>query len=117
MPNSALRDDVSQLRPALHMIEDWAYPDGFDHALYEAFMKTPHDVGGEPDAPAKFDGRSTTAFPRTRPATPALHEAVPTAGPGVSGHYRVASCSRRAAPATGVALRRRGVISLGGDLR
>ena len=55
MPNSAMRDGVSQLRPALHLIEDWAYPDGFDHALYEAFMKTSHDVGGEPDASAKFE--------------------------------------------------------------
>jgi thiocyanate hydrolase subunit beta len=50
-----MRDYASQLHPALHLREDWAYPDGFDHALYEAFMKTPHDVGGEPDAPAKFE--------------------------------------------------------------
>jgi thiocyanate hydrolase subunit beta len=55
MPNSAMRDYVSRLHPALHLIEDWAYPDGFDHTLYGAFMKTPHDVGGEPDAPAKFE--------------------------------------------------------------
>jgi thiocyanate hydrolase subunit beta len=55
MPNSALRDYVSQLHPALYLREDWAYPDGFDHALYEAFMKTAHDVGGEPDAPAMYE--------------------------------------------------------------
>ncbi|WP_037607022.1 SH3-like domain-containing protein [Streptacidiphilus rugosus] len=52
MPNSAMRDDNSQLRPALHQLQDWVYPDGFPHDLFEAFMKTPHDVGGEPDAPA-----------------------------------------------------------------
>jgi thiocyanate hydrolase subunit beta len=55
MPNSALRDYVSQLHPALYLREDWAYPDGFDHALYEALMKTAHDVGGEPDAPAMYE--------------------------------------------------------------
>jgi thiocyanate hydrolase subunit beta len=55
MPNTAMHDYASQLHPALHLIEDWVYPDGFDHSLYQAFMKTPHDVGGEPDAPAKFE--------------------------------------------------------------
>jgi thiocyanate hydrolase subunit beta len=55
MPISVMHDYVSQMRPALHQLEDWAYPDEIDHALYGAFMKTPHDVGGEPDAPAKFE--------------------------------------------------------------
>ncbi|GAA2152642.1 nitrile hydratase subunit beta [Kitasatospora kazusensis] len=55
MPNSAMGDHVSQLRPALHEFEDWVYPDGFAHSLFEAFMKNPHDVGGEPDAPAVFE--------------------------------------------------------------
>ena len=34
MPNSVMHDYVSQLRPALHQLEDWAYPDEIDHALY-----------------------------------------------------------------------------------
>ncbi len=56
MTNSDVMGDlVSQLRPALHRLQDWAYPDELDHALFSAYMKTPHDVGGEPDAPVKFD--------------------------------------------------------------
>jgi thiocyanate hydrolase subunit alpha/thiocyanate hydrolase subunit beta len=56
VPNSdATRDYVSQMRPALHRLQDWAYPDRIDHALFQAYMKTPHDVGGEPDVPVQFE--------------------------------------------------------------
>lgn len=55
MPNSVMGDLVSQLRLAFHRLQDWAYPDEIDHALFRAYMKTPHDVGGEPDAPAIFE--------------------------------------------------------------
>jgi hypothetical protein len=48
-------DFVSQLRPALHQLQDWPYPDEIDHSLFRAYMKVPHDVGGEPDAPATFE--------------------------------------------------------------
>ncbi|KKC04735.1 nitrile hydratase [Mycobacterium nebraskense] len=48
-------DFVSQLRVAFHQLRDWAYPDEIDHNLFRALMKTPHDVGGEPDAPAVFE--------------------------------------------------------------
>jgi hypothetical protein len=48
-------DLVSQLRLAFHRLQDWAYPDEIDHAIFRAYMKTPHDVGGEPDAPATFE--------------------------------------------------------------
>jgi hypothetical protein len=48
-------DPVSQLRVALHELQDWSYPDEIDRALFRAYMKTPHDVGGEPDAPARFE--------------------------------------------------------------
>jgi hypothetical protein len=61
-----MRDDVSQLRSALHLIEDGAYPDGFDHALYGAFVKTAHDVGGEPDAPARFEEKQENGGSSTR---------------------------------------------------
>jgi hypothetical protein len=50
VPNSVMGDLVSQLRLAFHRLQDWAYPDEIDHALFRAYMKTPHDVGGEPDA-------------------------------------------------------------------
>ena len=48
-------DPVSEMRPALHRLRDWAYPDQIDHALYRAYMKQSHDVGGEPDAPGIFE--------------------------------------------------------------
>jgi thiocyanate hydrolase subunit beta len=48
-------DFVSQLRVAFHRLQDWVYPDDIDRNLFRAFMKTPHDVGGEPDAPAVFE--------------------------------------------------------------
>ncbi len=53
--NSVMGDLVSQLRVAFHRLQDWAYPDEIHHDRFRAFMKTPHDVGGEPDAPAVFE--------------------------------------------------------------
>lgn len=55
MANSVMGDPGSQLRVAFHQLQDWPYPDEIDHNLFRAFMKTPHDVGGEPDAPAVFE--------------------------------------------------------------
>jgi len=54
MPMSSLPEDISQLRPALHQLRDWVYGDEVDHRLFDAYMKTSHDVGGEPDAPLKY---------------------------------------------------------------
>ena len=55
MPDGDVMGDlVSQQRPALHLLRDWAYPDEVDHALFRAYMKQSHDVGGEPDAPGTF---------------------------------------------------------------
>ncbi|MDG3011453.1 nitrile hydratase subunit beta [Rhodococcus sp. D2-41] len=53
--NSVMDDYASQLRVAFHKLSDWAYPDQIDHACFRAFMRTPHDVGGEPDAPALYE--------------------------------------------------------------
>ena len=55
MANSVMDDPVSQLRLTFHRLQDWAYPDQINHSLFQAYMKTPHDVGGEPDAPATFE--------------------------------------------------------------
>lgn len=55
MANSVMGDLASQLRVAFHQLQDWAYPDELDHNRFRAFMKTPHDVGGEPDAPSVFE--------------------------------------------------------------
>jgi thiocyanate hydrolase subunit beta len=45
---------VRQLRPAFHEVPDAPTPDEIDHARFRAYMKTSHDVGGEPSAPAEF---------------------------------------------------------------
>jgi hypothetical protein len=47
-------DLVAQLRPAFHEVQDAPTPDEIDHARFSAYMKTSHDVGGEPDAPGEF---------------------------------------------------------------
>ena len=57
MGNSVLNDLSSQLRVAFHRVQDWAYPDQVDHGTFRAYMKTPHDVGGEPDPPALFEDK------------------------------------------------------------
>jgi hypothetical protein len=45
---------LGQLRPAFHQVQDAPTPDQLDDAHFRAYMKTSHDVGGEPDAPAEF---------------------------------------------------------------
>jgi hypothetical protein len=45
---------LGQLRPAFHQVQDAPTPDQIDHARFRAYMKTQHDVGGEPAAPAEF---------------------------------------------------------------
>lgn len=44
-----------QLQPAFHDVQDAPAPDQIDHARFQAHMRTPHDVGGEPDAPITFE--------------------------------------------------------------
>ncbi|STZ74269.1 thiocyanate hydrolase subunit beta [Mycolicibacterium fortuitum] len=62
MANNSMGDFVIQLRPALHRLQDWPYPDQIDHTLFGAFMKNPHDVGGDPDAPAIFEEKEEEAW-------------------------------------------------------
>lgn len=44
-----------QLRPALHATQQAPTPDTIDRETYRAYMKTPHDVGGEPDVPVRME--------------------------------------------------------------
>lgn len=53
--HSAQGDSAGQPPATPHRLPDWVYPDEIDHRLFQAYMKTPHDVGGEPDAPAAFE--------------------------------------------------------------
>ncbi|WP_375488064.1 SH3-like domain-containing protein [uncultured Mycobacterium sp.] len=47
-------DLLAQLNSAFSDLPDAPYPDLLDHRRFAAYMKTPHDVGGEPDAPIEF---------------------------------------------------------------
>jgi hypothetical protein len=55
-------DLVGQLRPALHQVQDAPTPDQIDHARFRAYLKTSHDVGGEPDVPAVFELKEEEAW-------------------------------------------------------
>jgi hypothetical protein len=46
---------VGQLQPALHHPQHAPYPDAIDHNLYRAYMRSSHDVGGEPDVPIRWE--------------------------------------------------------------
>lgn len=46
---------VGQLQPALHVPQHAPYPDAFDHSLFRAYLRSPHDVGGEPDVPITWE--------------------------------------------------------------
>lgn len=42
-------DIVGHLQPALHQPQHAPFPDEVDNAHFKAYMRTSHDVGGEPD--------------------------------------------------------------------
>jgi hypothetical protein len=44
---------VGQLAPAIHKIQDAPYTVTADQ--YEAYLRPPHDVGGEPDVPLRYE--------------------------------------------------------------
>lgn len=48
-------DIVGQLQPALHQPQHAPYPDSVSDDLFKAYMRTSHDVGGEPDIPIRFE--------------------------------------------------------------
>jgi thiocyanate hydrolase subunit beta len=45
---------VGELGPAFHEVLDAPTPDRVDRAWFRVLMRAPHDVGGEPAAPAEF---------------------------------------------------------------
>ena len=61
MTNSAERaaqlDLVSRLKSAYPELPDAPTPDLIDHSRYAAYLKPSHDVGGEPDAPIKYENK------------------------------------------------------------
>jgi thiocyanate hydrolase subunit beta len=50
-------DLMARLKSAFTDLPDAPSPDLIDHDRFTAYVKTPHDVGGEPDAPIKFENK------------------------------------------------------------
>jgi hypothetical protein len=50
-------DLMARLKSAFTDLPDAPYPDLINHERFAAYVKTPHDVGGEPDAPIKFENK------------------------------------------------------------
>ncbi|MCF7983093.1 MAG: nitrile hydratase subunit beta [Thiohalocapsa sp.] len=48
-------ETVTYLQPALHKPQQAPYPDEIDHALYRAYTRSAHDVGGEADVPIRWE--------------------------------------------------------------
>jgi hypothetical protein len=46
---------VGHLQPALHVAQHAPYPDGVDNAHVRAYLRSPHDIGGEPDVPIRWE--------------------------------------------------------------
>jgi thiocyanate hydrolase subunit beta len=55
-------DLVARLKSAYPELPDAPTPELIDHQRYAAYMKTVHDVGGEPDAPIKYENKQYEAW-------------------------------------------------------
>ena len=53
---------VSRLKSSYPELPDAPTPDLIDHERFWAYMKTSHDVGGEPDAPMKYENKQYEAW-------------------------------------------------------
>ena len=61
MSTAAERSDqldlVARLKSSYPELPDAPTPDLLDHARIVAYLKPSHDVGGEPDAPMKYENK------------------------------------------------------------
>jgi thiocyanate hydrolase subunit beta len=55
-------DLVARLKSSYPELPDAPTPDLIDHARFTAYVKTPHDVGGEPAAPLEFENKQYEAW-------------------------------------------------------
>ena len=55
-------DLLARLKSSFTDLPDAPYPDLIDHERFAAYVKTPHDVGGEPDASIKFQNKEYEAW-------------------------------------------------------
>lgn len=54
---AARLDLVARLKSSYPELPDAPTPDLIDHERFDAYMKTVHDVGGEPDTPMKYENK------------------------------------------------------------
>lgn len=54
---AAQLDLIARLQSSYPELPDAPTPDLIDHKRFKAYVKTPHDVGGEPDAPIEFENK------------------------------------------------------------
>jgi hypothetical protein len=54
---AAQLDLIARLQSSYPELPDAPTPDLIDHERFNAYVKTPHDVGGEPDAPIEFENK------------------------------------------------------------
>ena len=54
---AAQLDLTARLKSAYPELPDAPTPDMLDHARFVSYMKPVHDVGGEPDAPMKYENK------------------------------------------------------------
>ena len=55
-------DLVARLKSSYPELPDAPTPDLIDHERFDAYTKTPHDVGGEPDAPIPWENKQYEAW-------------------------------------------------------
>jgi thiocyanate hydrolase subunit beta len=55
-------DLIARLRSSFTDLPDAPTPDLIDHERFSAYVKTVHDVGGEPDAPMKYENKQYEAW-------------------------------------------------------
>jgi thiocyanate hydrolase subunit beta len=53
---------VARLKSSYPELPDAPTPDLIDHERFTAYVKTPHDVGGEPSAPLEFENKQYEAW-------------------------------------------------------
>ncbi|OBI41250.1 SH3-like domain-containing protein [Mycobacterium colombiense] len=54
---AAQLDLIARLQSSYPELPDAPTPDLIDHERFRAYVKTPHDVGGEPDAPIEYENK------------------------------------------------------------
>ena len=66
LDRAAQLDLVARLKSSYPELPEAPTPDLIDHERFTAYVKTPHDVGGEPDAPIEFENKQYEMWEHSR---------------------------------------------------